>query len=48
MRVVFDVNALTSGLVTAGKPRELLLKARGVQSAPILSDQIVSELIDVE
>jgi len=45
--VVLDVNVLLSSLITKGKPRELWLKARDRQLTLILSDQIVSELVNV-
>ena len=41
------MNVLVSSLITRGKPRDLFLKARDGQFTLILSDQIVSELIDV-
>ena len=45
--MVLDVKVLVSGLIRAGKPRDLFLKAREGSYTPVLSDQIVSEFVDV-
>ena len=44
---VFDVNVLVSSLIMKGKPRELWLRAKANEFTLLLSNQIVSEFIDV-
>ena len=45
--VVFDVNVLVSGLIVKGKPEELWLKARANEFTLIISNQIISEFVNV-
>jgi len=47
LRIVLDVNVLVSGLIVAGKPRELIQRGMDRQFTLILSNPILEEFADV-